>query len=227
MDYGDVNVAATIGVDAVPSYDVYSHRSSKSHGPQCALHRNFCFLCAFTSYKRIKPKEDDVEEEEEDEEDDDDDDEKRESDDLVTGMRDWIEQMAQSHATINNISHAVHDMYEKDIRPKLVWRHPKTKKKVKRPRWSLDSITTHLVHTDPNPALFVQITDMRLRSISHAQDKFMINPETGAVIEENRGPYMDTVSMWLKFQMQQHKIKNDRKRTRIACKVRLRTSKKL
>jgi hypothetical protein len=68
---------------------------------------------------------------------------------------------------------------------------------------------------------------MRLRSISHAQDKFMINPETGAVIEENRGPYMDTVSMWLKFQMQQHKIKNDRKRTRIACKVRLRTSKKL
>ena len=158
-----------------PAYGV--DPSKDSDGPQCSSTNDFCFFCEF------EPDPDQSQSNETD---------------YYTCLTEFVSSLADQNKELIFIVDAVYAYYTQTVKPRISWKS-KTGQNVCQPVWTKDSIRRHLLHSGKFPSLFDCIIRNIFHSIIIKHNETMIDAESGAVVDEHRKAFLETVAEYRKW----------------------------
>ena len=158
-----------------PAYGGLCPRAGTKAGPQCSSFNDFCFLCEDSAGP---------------------------VDASVTSLVSEVKQLALSlageHKELPVIVNAVARAYNENCKAYVEWRHPRTKKTIRGPVWSRDSITRHLLYSVEFP-LFDESVNQIYHSLIVAEQNVVMDPTTNRVRPAAKKELLKTIGSYAKW----------------------------
>ena len=165
----------TMSTPVGPAYGGLCPRSGTKGGPQCSNFHDFCFLCEFSA----KPVD-------------------ASTKSLVSEVRALALSLAEEHKELPVIVNEVARAYNENCRNYVEWKHPLTKKVIRAPVWSRDSITRHLLYSVEFP-LFDESVNQIYHALIVAEQNVVMDPTTNRVRPEAKKELLTTIGSYARW----------------------------
>ena len=175
-------------VETGPAYGGLCPRAGTRAGPQCSGSRDFCFLCEFSDTTAAASKS------------------------LVGEIKALASQLAKDGKELPVVVSAVARAYNEGVRQFVEWENPVTKKNVRAPAWTRDSIQRHLLYSNEFP-LFDEGVNQIFHALIVAEQNVVMERSSGQVIPGAKTELLKTIAAYGKWIETRHRVKNFSGRT--------------